>query len=64
MRKADAVAYFGGKSKLANALGVAPASVSQRGEFLPMLRAYQVERMTGGKLRVRKRVVAQIGRRV
>lgn len=52
MKKADAVAHFGTQQKLANALGIAPASVSQWGEDIPPLRAFQLERITDGALRV------------
>ncbi|HCD6482479.1 TPA: transcriptional regulator, partial [Klebsiella pneumoniae] len=35
MFKQDAINYFGSKSKLAKAAGVAPASVSVWGELVP-----------------------------
>ncbi|QYJ79408.1 Cro/CI family transcriptional regulator [Shewanella acanthi] len=52
MKTCDAVEYFKGKSKLAKALGINPASVSQWGEDVPALRAYQLEHLTNGHLKV------------
>lgn len=50
MLKKDAVRHFGGVTKLAEALGLSKGAVSQWGENIPMLRAYQIERITNGKL--------------
>lgn len=50
MKKTDAIAHFGSATKLAKAINIAPAAVSQWGENIPMLRAYQIERITNGKL--------------
>ena len=52
MQKKIAVEYFGSAKKLAEVLGVTKGSVSQWGEHIPELRAYQIERLTGGKLKV------------
>ncbi|MCT8866285.1 Cro/CI family transcriptional regulator [Shewanella xiamenensis] len=51
MKTSDAVQHFNGKSKLAKALGINPASVSQWGDDVPALRAFQIERLTDGKLK-------------
>lgn len=51
MKKQIAVDHFKGKSKLAKALGISPASVSQWPDDVPELRAYQIERLTNGKLK-------------
>ena len=51
MKKHTAVEYFKGKSKLAKALGINPASVSQWPENVPPLRAYQIEQLTQGALK-------------
>ncbi|MGI2021696.1 Cro/CI family transcriptional regulator [Shewanella glacialipiscicola] len=51
MKTTDAVEHFKGKSKLAKALGINPASVSQWGDDVPELRAFQIERLTAGKLK-------------
>lgn len=46
----DAVAYFKGKKKLAVALGISPAAVSQWGDVVPALRQYQLQAVTSGAL--------------
>lgn len=52
MKKSDAIEHFGSASKLASAINIAPSAVSQWGETIPPLRAYQLEKITGGKLKV------------
>ena len=52
MRKEDAVNHFGSAKKLADALGITKGSISQWGEDVPLLRAYELEKITGGKLKV------------
>jgi DNA-binding transcriptional regulator YdaS (Cro superfamily) len=50
----DVIKHFGGKSALADALGVDPAAVSwwlKNG--LPALRAIQIETLTGGKFKAK-----------
>lgn len=54
MKKSDVIAHFGGVIKTAEALGIKKSSVSQWGEEIPEGRAYQIQVMTGGKLKVRK----------
>ena len=51
MKKKAAVDHFKGKSNLAKALGISPSSVSQWPDDVPELRAYQIERLTKGKLK-------------
>ncbi|MCU8012213.1 Cro/CI family transcriptional regulator [Shewanella sp. SM74] len=51
MTKEEAVKFYGSQSKLAKALGINPASVSQWGDDVPELRAFQIERLTGGQLK-------------
>ena len=51
MKKADAIAHFGSKVKLAIALGVSQAAISKWPDDVPELRAYQIERLTGGELK-------------
>jgi DNA-binding transcriptional regulator YdaS (Cro superfamily) len=49
----DAINYFGSKAKLAEALGVNRSAISNwRGELVPRWRAYELERITKGKLRL------------
>ena len=43
MFKQDAINYFGSKSKLAKAAGVAPASVSVWGELVPEKNAMRLQ---------------------
>ncbi|MFM5373345.1 Cro/CI family transcriptional regulator [Aeromonas veronii] len=51
MKKQDALDHFGGVVGLAKALGCKPQAISQWGETIPKGRAYQIEVMTGGKLK-------------
>lgn len=50
MTKSQAIQHFGSISALAKALGVTYEAVRQW-EVVPELRQYQIERITGGKLR-------------
>ncbi|WP_163833261.1 Cro/CI family transcriptional regulator [Spartinivicinus ruber] len=54
MRKVDAINYFGTASNLAKALGIKPSAITQWREFVPPLRAFQLEHLTQGKLKARK----------
>lgn len=59
MKTADAVQYFNNcKADLANALGITVAAICQWGQFVPPLRAYQIERLTGGALQVEEEPAA------
>lgn len=51
MKTVDAIAHFGNKNRLAKALGITRCSVSHWGENVPALRAYQIEKLTNGKLK-------------
>lgn len=48
----DAVKFYKGKSKLAAALKISPAAVSQWGQRVPILRQFELQALTGGKLKV------------
>ncbi|MQT41380.1 Cro/Cl family transcriptional regulator [Pseudomonas sp. FSL R10-0765] len=48
----DAITYFKSKSKVASALGISPAAVSQWGKHVPLLRQYQLQGLSGGFLKV------------
>lgn len=50
MFKQDAINYFGSKSKLAKAVGVAPASVSVWGELVPEKNAMRLQLASEGVL--------------
>jgi len=43
--KKEAIESFGGVKKLADALGIQHSAVSQWGEFVPALRAYQIREL-------------------
>ena len=54
MKKNEAIEYYGGVIQLAAALGIKPQSVSQWGELIPEGRAYKIEVLTDGHLKVNK----------
>lgn len=51
MRKEDAIEFFGSKIKLAKALGIAPSAVTQWPDVIPIRRAYEIEKISKGKLK-------------
>ncbi|NJI85524.1 Cro/CI family transcriptional regulator [Shewanella sp. Iso12] len=51
MKTSMAIAHFETATALAKALGITKSSVSQWGEHVPPLRAYQLERITNGQLK-------------
>ncbi len=51
MKKSDVIKHFGSKSAVARALGITPQAVSLWSERVPELRAYQIESLTGGRLK-------------
>ncbi|WP_421238510.1 Cro/CI family transcriptional regulator [Aeromonas enteropelogenes] len=59
MKKKDAIDHFGGTNKLAQALGCKPQAISQWSDFVPKGRAYQIEVLTGGKLKADSRSTPQ-----
>ena len=54
MKTQEAIDYFGGLRKLAQALDVWPQVIYQWGETPPMGRQYELEVKTGGKLKADK----------
>lgn len=52
MNKSEVLRHFGGVGAVAHALGVKSSAVSQWGELVPARRAYEIERITGGVLKV------------
>ena len=48
--KTDAIAFFGSKTKLANAAGVRLASIAAWGELVPEGRAMRLQEASGGEL--------------
>ncbi|MFB0769884.1 Cro/CI family transcriptional regulator [Aeromonas salmonicida] len=59
MRTELAVDYFGTKAAIADALGIKKSAVSQWGDIIPKGRAYQIEVLTGGKLKAEQSQAAQ-----
>lgn len=51
MKKVDVVAHFGNTVKVAEALGIAQAAVSQWGEDIPQRRAFELQHITEGALK-------------
>jgi len=51
VKKADAISYFNSAAALAKALKISEAAISQWGQNVPQGRAYQIEVLTGGKLK-------------
>jgi DNA-binding transcriptional regulator YdaS (Cro superfamily) len=51
MNKRDAVRYFGSAYKLAKALGINQSAVSRWKKLVPMVRAIELERISGGLLK-------------
>lgn len=52
MTLAQAIQHFGQKADIARALGITAQAVSDWGAEIPMLRQYELERLSGGKLKV------------
>jgi len=51
MKTEEAVNHFGGQKQLASALGIWPHNIKRWGEKPPMLRQYELEKLTEGKLK-------------
>lgn len=52
MKTEEAIKHFGGKKiELARALKISPSAVTMWGEEIPLLRQYQLERITKGALK-------------
>lgn len=51
MKTSKAIDFYGNAAKLADALNVSRQAISQWGEVVPPLRAYQLERITKGQLK-------------
>ncbi len=48
----EAITYFGGRKKMAEALGIWPHGTYRWGESPPKLRQFQMERLSDGELKV------------
>jgi DNA-binding transcriptional regulator YdaS (Cro superfamily) len=51
MKTQDAADFFGSRSKLASALHIFPSAISQWGETVPLVRQYQIQVLSKGKLK-------------
>lgn len=52
MRKSDVIAFFKTQTAVANALGVTKSAVNQWGPLVPEGKAYRLQELTRGKLKV------------
>ncbi|MDM5132882.1 Cro/CI family transcriptional regulator [Aeromonas piscicola] len=59
MTKKDVLAHFGGPSATAKRLGITAQAVSRWPDVIPPGRAYQIEVLTGGKLKADQSQAAQ-----
>tara|TARA_R110000822_G_scaffold51947_3_gene134844 strand:+ start:1238 stop:1402 length:165 start_codon:yes stop_codon:yes gene_type:complete len=48
----EAIAYFGSRKKMADALEIWPHGTYRWGESPPKLRQFEIERISGGELKV------------
>ena len=51
MKKNDVITHFGTMTKAAEVLGLTKSAVSQWPDEIPQRRAYEIERLTNGKLK-------------
>lgn len=51
MKTKDVADHFGGKKKLADALGISPSAVSMWGDEIPDTRQFQIQVLTQGKFK-------------
>jgi DNA-binding transcriptional regulator YdaS (Cro superfamily) len=51
MKTQDAIDLFGSGRAVAHALGITPAAVYQWGDYVPLARQFELQRITRGKLR-------------
>ena len=54
MKTQDAIDHFGGRREMAEAMDITPQSTHDWGEEPPLLRQYQLEVITKGKLRANR----------
>lgn len=52
MKTSAAVKFFGKRIRIAEVLKVTRAAVYQWGDVVPLVSAYELERLSGGKIRV------------
>jgi transcriptional repressor of cell division inhibition gene dicB len=54
MLKADVISHFGSRGKVARALGISRQAVQAWREVVPLGRAYQVQELTKGRLKLKR----------
>ncbi|MFM5304259.1 Cro/CI family transcriptional regulator [Aeromonas caviae] len=59
MQKSEVIEHFGTVTATAKALGISHVAVSKWAEKIPKGRAYQIEVLTGGKLKAEQTQTAQ-----
>lgn len=59
LKKKTAIAHFGSISKLADALNIKPQAISQWGDRVPEGRAYQIQHITNGALKIESKPMKQ-----
>ena len=52
MRKTEVLTHYGTQQRVADALGISQRAVSGWGETVPLARAFALERLTDGALKV------------
>lgn len=52
MKTETAIKHFGSKAIMSKKLGITSQAISQWGEYVPLGRAFQIESITKGKLKV------------
>lgn len=58
MKTQEVADFFGGKKRLAQALGVSPSAVSMWGETVPMSRQFQIQVISQGKFKAEQKSAA------
>lgn len=58
MKTKDVADHFGGKKKLADALGISPSAVSMWGDDIPDTRQFQIQVLTNGKFKAEGQTAA------
>lgn len=59
MKTETAIKHFGNKTIMSKELGITSQAISQWGEDVPLGRAYQIESLTKGKLKVKQQKLSK-----
>lgn len=63
MKTDDAITFYGGRDKLAKALGIDRSATYHWGDTVPIGRQFQLQILTKGKLIAQKTIAKQAGPR-